>query len=191
MGKIKSAKEIAMEKVEFISSHEEDKKEDSAHEYSEYLKAAKILAESLLSKKTDTDHIKESVARYPEEVKDEVAKVFMRSFAKGIDPENTGDILTVLRFLSDNKALLEACNQVENLLEQFLAEAAEKAATGDVSSQEGMRKILNREGISGTAIYSVNIEETLQGDTPVITDAMKEDYFTRLSGFRSFLEWQS
>lgn len=191
MGRIKSAKEIAMEKVELISSNEEDKKEDNAHKYSEYLKAAKILAESLLNKKTDTDHIKESVARYPEEVKDEVARVFMSSFAKGIDPENTGDILTVLRFLSENKALLEACNQVETLLEQFLAEAAEKAAPGDVNSQEGMRQILDREGISGTAIYSVNINEAPQGDTPVITDAMKEDYFTRLSGFRSFLEWQS
>ncbi len=190
MGKIKSAKEIAMEKVNSILSNEE-MDEDKTHKYSEYLKAAKILAESLLNKKTDTDHIKESVARYPEEVKGEVAKVFMNSFAKAIDPENTKDILTILRFLSNDKALLEACDQVESLLKKFLAEAAEDAGSVDINSQEGMRNVLRSEGISGSAIYSVNIKGAPKGAAPVITDAMKEDYFTRLSGFRSFLEWQS
>lgn len=190
MGKIKSAKEIAMERVSIDTSDKGNNENDSS-KYSEYIKAAKILAESLLNKKTDPDHIKESFSRYPEEVKGEVVKVFKNSFAKRIDPENTKEILDVLRFISGDKALLEACDQVEQLLERFLAEATEADEISDIKSQEGMRKVLQREGIGGSAIYSVNIKEKAKKGAPVITDSMREDYFTRLSGFRSFLEWQS
>ncbi len=189
MGKIKSAREIALEKINKIPI-DKDLLGGKSQDNTQYLKAAEILAHSFINGKTDVDHIIESVERYPAESREAVAKVFMRYFAGEINTKNTGDILTVLRRLSTDKALLDACDQVATLLEKFLADATANAASFDAGSEEGMRQILKNEGISGTAIYSLNIKVPADS-TLKVTKAMEEEYFIQLSGFRSFLEWQS
>ena len=112
MGKIKTAAEIAMEKTRQINV-----KNDTAEKYTKYIKAAKVLATSLLESKSDAEKIMEALKRYPEEALDAVKKVFFRSFAENINLSNTPDILKMIHHLTADEVILKATAEVNSIFQ--------------------------------------------------------------------------
>ncbi|MFY9115183.1 MAG: hypothetical protein WAO23_08100 [Dethiobacteria bacterium] len=179
MGKIKTAAEIAMEKTRQINV-----KNDTAEKYTKYIKAAKVLATSLLESKSDAEKIMEALKRYPEEALDAVKKVFFRSFAENINLSNTPDILKMIHHLTADEVILKATAEVNSIFQHCHMKLKEHLKEAGRNNEELMRQKLAAEGIRGSAIYRINRHNDILEN---ISSRWEAEYRMQLSGFRSFL----
>ncbi len=183
MKKIKSATEIALEKTKEYAQASNDT--ETADENREYLKAAEVLAASLLENKTAPEKAVEALEKYPDKAKDAVTELFFQQFADGINFKNTPTVLHVLKHLAQDEALLNACNEVNQIYEEYEQKMEqEKQKTAEENSQMMLQQ-LAQEGIKGNAIYKVNVRESDLYQS--VCEPLEEEYNRQLSGFRSFL----
>ncbi len=187
MGRIKSAAEIAMEKTAGLASPENAP--SAAEQYSEYIKAAGIMATSVAAGKTDLDKLQETMGKYPTGARQPVAEKMFTVFADEINMENTSRLLEAIRILApDDQTLLRACADVEKIYNKTNQTVKEELS--NLNSPEMQKKILAEEQIKGSAIYQAKIKHH-KPDKPYVPANLEEDYLTQISGFRSFLAEQS
>lgn len=177
MGKIKSAAEIALEKTKHYTADAEDKIENK---FGEYIKAAGVLAVSLLNNNTEPEKIREAVDRYPDGAREPALKTILRSFSEGINYGNTPAVIEAIRCLTEDEVLLKACDDVDTLYRDFQSKVKES----DQSDDRFAREKLTSEGIRGSAIHSINTDISRQQN---ISSQLEEEYHVQLSGFCSFL----
>lgn len=181
MKRVKSAMEIAMEKAQNMGSPSQTDKED----YREYTKAAEILASSLLENKTHPEKAKEAFDRYPDEAKNQVLKVFYEKFASGINYHNAPSIIEVLKHISSDQKIHQACEDLNSIHAEIRQQVDAKLAEAkDGNNREAIQK-LAREGIKGSAIYQVRPRE--KDIREAVLKQFEEEFNRQLSGFCSFL----
>lgn len=179
MDRIKTAAEIAMERIKKI-----DIRSDTVEKHTEYIKAAKVLASALLENKTNAEKIMESLKRYPQEAMDAVRKVFFQSIAGGINLSNTPETINMIHHLTSDKVILEATDELNAIFQQRQAKLEQLLKEAVNKREERALQELAAEGIRGSAIYRLNPKDNVGED---ISSRCEEDYHMETSGFRSFL----
>lgn len=182
MGKIRSAAEIAMEKTKHMTAD----KSDSGEKYQEYVKAAGVLASALIDNKTDPDAVTDALKRYPEEAKEPVRKVFFKYFSEGINFKNTPGVIKVITYLTGDEITVKSCEEALRLHESFRKKTEDGLKDAEETGKKNLRQKLALEGIRGSAIYRIN-PATSSSYSETVSSQIEEEYFTQLSGFRSFL----
>lgn len=146
MKKIKSALEIALEKIGEV---EENRNELEKLDHEKYLKAASSLGSSFLENKIKKEQLAESIRRYPEGIREKALRVFIARLVEGITPANTMRILEAITFLTDDAHIKKICQKTAVLFQQYLEDVVKKKT----ALQEKMRLILEeklaREGFRG------------------------------------------
>ena len=159
MKKIKSALEIALEKIGEV---EENRNELEKLDHEKYLKAASSLGSSFLENKIKKEQLAESIRRYPEGIREKALRVFIARLVEGITPANTMRILEAITFLTDDAHIKNICQKTAVLFQQYLEDVVKKKT----ALQEKMRLILEeklaREGFRGSALAGFNITDTEQ-----------------------------
>ncbi len=183
MKKIKSAAELALEKTKTYAHASKDT--ETSDENREYLKAAEVLAASLLDNKTAPEKAVEALEKYPDKAKVAVTKLFFQKFADGINFKNTPAVLRVLKHLAQDEVLLNTCTEVNQIYEEYDQKMEQKKQNAADENSRMMLQKLAQEGIKGTAIYKVNVRESDFNES--VCKPLEEEYNRQLSGFRSFL----
>ncbi len=185
MKKIKTAAEIAMEKTRHLTAEGKDRRD----EYREYIKAAEVLASSLLQNKTDPEKAGEAFARYPEPARELALKVFYGKIAAGISFRNAPAVIEFLRQNSGDESVRKSCDDLRKLYDSYRRKVEEKVQEAEKDSAQIMQQRLAREGIRGSAVYRINpAESDLRKE---VSSRLEEDFDKQLSGFCSFLAGKS
>ena len=141
MDKIRSAAEIAMEKIKKI-----DIDSNAVEKHGEYIKAAKVLASALIENRTDAEKIMQSLKRYPQDVMNAVEKVFFQSIAGGINLSNTTEIINMIHHLTSDKVILEATEELNAIFRQRQAKLKKLLEEAASKREELALQELSREG---------------------------------------------
>lgn len=158
MGKIKSSREIAMERTARILA--EKAGDLSGLDRRQYIKAAELLARAYLGGGREIDQVAEAVSRYPHEVKQETAKALLKTACQAINLENCPRVQALVEhFLSGDAGpklasnLGDLCSRYRESLQQNREHLSRDAARAGLAQ-------LKQAGISGSAIGGVNLERS-------------------------------
>lgn len=152
MGKIKSAKELAMERTAGINDTAEAG--DFARE--QYIKAAVTLAGSYMAGNNELERIIDGLERYPAGVKSAAVETFLRNITVDMNPDNchlAAEAWLKLDPAGSRKDAAEAVKELAGRYRQALEAARASAGEED---RETVLEDLRRAGIGGSAIAGVN-----------------------------------
>ncbi len=155
MKKIKSAAEIAMERVQKMKKTREDAR---SMDQEQYIKAAVSLGRAFLRQQTDTEEIKNTLQRYPESYRTAAADAFIRKVKSEMDLDNTPRILDVISALRDNEEMREFCSRVQELHGEYLRQQEEALKNLEERNRQAMKSRLAQAGIAGSAIAGFNLQ---------------------------------
>jgi DNA-binding transcriptional MerR regulator len=181
MKKMKSALEIALEKLKNLDDHA--KKEATEMEHQKYIQAALSLGSSFLQGKTGAERIRESLNRYPKESREAALKAFLTAITKEMNLTNTPGILEAVLLLKNDAEVQQACNKVKKLHQQQLRQLKEKMTALQKSTFNFLQKKMAIEGIKGSALAGFNIKHLPQWEE--ITSKLQEEYQDLLQDFRA------
>ncbi len=182
--KIKSAKELAMEKANKM-----DKNNTSGGKSAEletYTKAARTLAENVAEGSTEPAKIKESLRHYPGEVMPEVTKTMLEIFSHRLNLDNTSWILRAIPYLKDDETTQQTLEEVKKIYRRYYHQREKQLQELQDKAQEKLLDSLEKEGIKGSAIYQVKAKD--YHSEKQIKNNLDQEYRQNISGFRSFLE---
>jgi len=162
--KIKSAKEIAMEKTQNIQGNREEAR---TLEQEQYVKAASILGKSLIQGKTDPGQVQEAIQRYPEACREAAIDALIKTVQAEMDLENTPQVLETIMALKPDEETRTACEGVRKLYEQYRQQRDQALQGLEKNASQFMEKKLAREGITGSAIAGFNIKSQEQSQEVV------------------------
>ncbi len=159
MKKIKSAAEIAMERVQKMKGTREDAR---SMDQEQYIKAAVSLGRAFLRQQTDTEEIMKTMQRYPESHRAAAADAFIRTVKSEMDLGNTPRILDVISALQDNEEMREFCSRVHDLYGEYRRQREEALKNMEERSWQAMKSKLAQAGIGGSAIAGFNLQRHSQ-----------------------------
>ena len=157
MKKIKTSLELAMEKFGIVRESEQ---ELAKRDEEKYLKAAATLGNSFLEKKTDMERIRETLERYPENIRAETKQIFTARLVEALNPGNMPEILEAISYVKNDPKTKKICDEAAASIME-LQEWLEKEKTEyENNVQSGMIEDLAREGFRGSALAGVNIKDS-------------------------------
>ena len=181
MGEIKSAREIALEKVEKLGklSPEELKQQQEK----EYTLIGQALAEKYLGG-LDLRQLKVELDKYKGEKRDGVKKVAMVKLAQSIELENRQRLEKAIEgifYLREDGEVGEIGNEVKQLLDEY--EQAGRKMREEI--EKSGREVLHQLRISGSAIEAIN--PRVRDEWQQSLDKLAQPYKERLEELRQKL----
>jgi len=157
MGKIKSARELALERADKLAGSVDSNPEDFA--FAQYTRAAALLAASYLDNKLTLGRLAESIGNYPAAALPAAKKSLLQGITAGLNPDTCEQVLAAYQKLASEllsgeagAALQEVCRAYREQLEKERARL----------EQAGSEALLKDSGISGSAVAAINLERTTQ-----------------------------
>ena len=160
MGKIKSARELAMERTANLKDIKDIIEESPGLEYEPYFKASSLLAGSFLEKETALEKVIETINRYPTGARKEAVRIFLEKIIAGIDLDSCEKVAAAYRhYRSDQES--GPVGTIEELGRTYREQVRELQAGVEAGKdREQLLERLSRDGISGTALAGVNLERS-------------------------------
>ncbi len=160
MGKIKSARELAMERTANLKEIRSAAGGHPGSEYEPYLKAARLLADSFLKKESTVDKISETLDRYPAGAREEAIYVLLKNIAEGMTVENIPETTGFWRRhrSGSTEGLIEEIERLGRRYDEQVGELRSAAESG--KNGEKLQSCLLQEGIAGSAVAGVNLERS-------------------------------
>ena len=155
MDKIKSSRELAMEQTAHLAVSAEAAAE---FELEKYIRAAAILAGSLLEGKATADRVAESIDRYPAAATEKARRAFLQAVVEGMNSENCEQALEALaRYRADGESG-RAVEAVRKARRRYLDNLAAARARAEQEGRDRLREQLKQAGISGSAVEGINLD---------------------------------
>lgn len=156
MGRIKSALELALEKIE---KQQKEAGEGAAfNEEQEYIKAAAVLGRSFLQGNAGKEEIGEKLQRYPEQSRAAALRAFIAELSLNMNMNNTPLILETIQFLKKDERTRDVCAAAEKLYHQYRRRLEESLSSLEETTARAQQKKLERTGIKGDAIAGFNLK---------------------------------
>ncbi len=160
MGKIKSARELAMERTGDLEMIKDLAKVGAGADHEPYLKASSLLAGSFLDKESSLEKIAVTISRYPEGAREAAVRIFLQKITNAMDPGNIEEVAAAYRHYRPGKEnnLIEELGQTAQDFADQVRELREELEEGEYLEQP--LEHLHSEGISGSALAGVNLERS-------------------------------
>ena len=172
MKKIKSSLEIAMEKFGVVRGND---KELEKLDEEKYLKAAATLGNSFLEKKTGAEQIRETLERYPENIRSETKNIFAARLMEALSPSNTRELLEAISFVKDDQETKNICIEALASFLELQDWLQKEKAEHDAQARSTMLVDLAREGFRGSALAGLNIRDAKKWREKTETFSMEYD----------------
>jgi hypothetical protein len=160
MNKIKSARELAMERTAKLK--ENSGGDTRSAEGEQYRKAAVVLARALLQGKSDLGRVLESIDRYPAEFTQQARRAFLQSLIGEMTLENYALTLEAYPIIYPERKESREVELLRDFHNRYLdSSAAERRAMdGAMKEKDGekWRAYLRERGIRGSAVAGFNME---------------------------------
>jgi thioredoxin-like negative regulator of GroEL len=156
MGRIKSALELALEKIE--TQQKEAGEGEAFDGEREYIKAAAVLGRSFLQGKSGKEEIREKLQRYPEQSRAAALRAFIAELSLNMNMNNTPLILEAIQFLKKDEQTRDVCAAAAKLYHQYRRRMEENLSSLEETTSRAQQKKLERTGIRGKAIASFNLK---------------------------------
>lgn len=155
MEKIKSSKELAMEKTAALG----DPAKSAGFTGEQYIKAAQTLAGSYMAGSNSLDRIMEIIDRYPGSFQKQAIEAFLQKVTAAMAPENCGRAAEAWLKMApggQKRDTAEAVKELAGRHHDMLAAARVELET----DRDAMLEDLRRAGIGGSAVAGVNLERS-------------------------------
>lgn len=186
MSRIKSSLEIAMERLKKQQSGEQQG--TAFDETGEYIKAAKILARSLLQGKTDQEEIKDKLERYPQQAQAAALRTIVEELAAEMNLQNTPVVLEAIRLLDKNDKTETICEEAAKLYQQYNQKVEARLAQLTATLTQQQSNELSQREIKGSAIAGFNVKGTAAWHE--LQEQLEKEYKGALENIRSSLKQQ-
>lgn len=180
MGKIKSARELALERAAALTGNVDSS--DKTHEYDQYIKAAVMLAGSYLDGKTTLERLVESIGGYPAVAAPAAKKGLLKQITAGLNLDNCEAVLAAYRAFRPELSPNDALEALTSLHREYTKRRAVLQAELE---QGGGLKLLKDKGISGSAVAGINPERFPQWQEA--KEALAEELGDRLQQIKQRL----
>ncbi|HOA35226.1 MAG TPA: hypothetical protein PKV91_03920 [Bacillota bacterium] len=160
MGKIKSARELAMERTANLEEMIEIAKAGPALEDEPYIKASSLLADSFVKKEAKLDKVIETFGRYPAGAREAAIRIFLEKIIAGMDFNSYEEAVAAYRHYrpGEKERLVKKIEEIGRGYREQVREMRSLAESGQCREQ--LLDHLYQEGISGTALAGVNLERS-------------------------------
>ncbi len=156
MKKIKSSLELALEKARKMGDEKESSREMPEEQY---LRAARVIAQSFLDGKLDKEKARDGLERHPEHCRGASKETFIQEIAEGMDLHNTLQVLEAIEFLSGDEKTRENCARAREIHKKYRQELEEQETTLKEQAEHFLRRKYAREGIKGSALAGFNVQK--------------------------------
>lgn len=160
MGKIKSARELAMERTGDLEMIKDLAKGSAGADREPYLKASSLLAGSFLDNESSLEKVAATVGRYPEGAREAAVRIFLQEITNAMDPDNIEKVAAAYRHYRSGREdnLIEELGKTAQDFEDQVRELREELEKGTYLEQH--LEHLHSEGISGSALAGANLERS-------------------------------
>ncbi len=160
MEKIKSARELAMERTGDLKMIKDIAGATSESEHEPYLKASSLLAGSFLNQDTDLEKVVSTINRYPGEARVKAIGIFLKEIITGMNLNNSKNVAAACRHYC-TRMENSPIKAVESIGDTFQGEV-EKLQVRVEKGKQGNQTLerLHREGVGGSAVAGANLERS-------------------------------
>lgn len=156
MSKIKSARELAMERTAGLKeSHGGDSGQAAGEQY---IKAAATMAGALLQGKTDLERVMESINRYPAVYAAAAKQAFVKALIDGITPENCDPVLEAYPAVYPERKESREMERLREFHGRYRDSMAAERRVMEEKETGTWRAYLREKGIRGSAAGGINLE---------------------------------
>ena len=158
MEKIKSSREIALERAARIQT--EPQEEPAMRESRQYLQAAQILARLYLDGGKEPAELAEAVNRYPKQVRREAKMVLLEATITALELENVPRVAALVELFQKNETGRRFTAALSDLQRRYRECLEQNRKDLMPHGQRAGLVQLRQAGISGSAIAGINLERS-------------------------------
>jgi hypothetical protein len=155
MGKIKSARELALQRAAELTG--DMLKEVKPYDHEPYIKAVALLSGSYLEGAVNLERLVEAVGKYPSEAAPAAKAALLKGLTAKMDLDNCEQVLQAFRALKPESLNERPFDALQELHRSYLEH---RAARRTELQQGGGLDFLKAKGITGNAIAGINLDRS-------------------------------